>query len=56
MVKENYPGAVKQAVDDILPQWNDVFIALISVDVSHDLSRGERGWEGLAVRAEVFKV
>jgi hypothetical protein len=56
MVKENYPGAVKQAVDDILPQWLEAFFALLSVDVGHDLSKGERGWEELAIRAEIFKV
>jgi hypothetical protein len=56
MVKENYPEAVKQAVDDILPQWLDAFLRLISVDVSEDLAQGERGWEGLAIRSEIFKV
>ncbi|KAM0788544.1 hypothetical protein ACM66B_001672 [Microbotryomycetes sp. NB124-2] len=51
-VKDEYPAAVKAAVQDILPQWLDAFKQLLELDVRAELA--STSWEALSVRKAIF--
>nr|KAK4053501.1 hypothetical protein OIV83_001668 [Microbotryomycetes sp. JL201] len=51
-VKEEYPAAVKAAVQDILPQWLDAFRQLLELDIQPELQSST--WEALSVRKAIF--
>ena len=55
MVKDQYPDAVKEATNSVLPVWLDALKTLLNVNPLQDVENTSN-WDGLAIRIQVFKV
>ncbi|EPQ29170.1 uncharacterized protein PFL1_03457 [Pseudozyma flocculosa PF-1] len=56
MVRESFPDVAKQASNELLPRWLSAMESLLAKDAAAELqSGGERGWETLSLRNEIFK-
>lgn len=55
MVKSQYPAAVKEAVESILPPWLDAFKIILSTDPRQDVQNSSN-WDGIALRFQIYKV
>ncbi|OSX67203.1 hypothetical protein POSPLADRAFT_1063974 [Postia placenta MAD-698-R-SB12] len=54
MVKSQYPAAVKEAVESILPPWLDAFKIILSTDPRQDVQNSSN-WDGIALRFQIYK-
>ena len=55
MVKDQFPDAVKEATNSVLPVWLDALKTLLNVNPLQDVENTPN-WDGLAIRIQVFKV
>ena len=55
MVKDQFPDAVKEATNSVLPVWLDALKTLLNVNPLQDVENTSN-WDGLAIRIQVFKV
>lgn len=55
MVKDQFPDAVKEATNSVLPIWLDALKTLLNVNPLQDVENTPN-WDGLAIRIQVFKV
>ncbi|PIL31196.1 hypothetical protein GSI_05894 [Ganoderma sinense ZZ0214-1] len=54
MVKDQFPDAVKEATNSVLPVWLDALKTLLNVNPLQDVENSSN-WDGLAIRIQVFK-
>ena len=52
-VREEHPSSVKEALDQLFPQWFSAFHHLLSIDAAEEIAQS---WASLAIRIEIFRV